>query len=247
MKRFLSIFLLAISCASCAQSALTAIEQGQPANVLYRNEATFGIFAHSRGFGGEYKRLMHVTGTRKRLLEIQLLNMKHPKEYKVRYDGAGGTKSFYYGKLNSLIMLRGGVGYQTTLYGRAERKSVEIRMVTTAGPNITFAKPVYLYVFKENITAPVIEKYDPEQHTLNNIAGRAPMLYGFGNMKIYPGAYAKMGFSFEYADYSNEVKALEAGVVVDGFIVPVPIMANVRKEQVFVTLYLGFSFGKKWF
>ncbi|HEY1039014.1 MAG TPA: hypothetical protein VGF30_06385 [Bacteroidia bacterium] len=247
MKIIYSILFFVFTLGGMAQSAVTAIAQGEEVNVLYRNEAVGGIFAHSRGFGAEYKRLKHVTGKRKRFMEFQLLNMRHPKEYKVRYEGVGGSKSFYYGKLNSLFMLRGGVGFQNSLYERSERKSVEIRMATSAGPNITFAKPVYLYVFKENQPSPVIEKYNPEEHTLNNIAGRAPALYGFGNMKIYPGAYAKMGFSFEYADYSNEVKAIETGVVVDAFLVPVPTMANVKKEQVFVTLYLGFVFGKKWF
>jgi hypothetical protein len=66
-------------------------------------------------------------------------------------------------------------------------------------------------------------------------------------MRIYPGGYAKMGFSFEYGEYSNEVKAIEVGVVVDGFIAPVPTMARVKNEQILVTLYLGFVFGKKWF
>ncbi|MDP2388475.1 MAG: hypothetical protein Q8M29_19030 [Bacteroidota bacterium] len=247
MKQIFSIILFFFCIGTFAQSAITAVAQGEEINVLYRNEATGGIFAHSRGFGAEYKRLKHVTGKKKRFMEVQLLNMKHPKEFKVRYEGVGGSKSFYYGKLNSLFMLRGGIGFQRTLYERSERKSVEIRMSTSFGPNLTFAKPVYLYVFKENLTSPVIEKYDPELHTLTNIAGRAPSLYGFGNMRIYPGAYGKMGFSFEYADYSNEVKALEAGVVVDAFPVPVPTMANVKREQVFVTLYLGIVFGKKWF
>jgi hypothetical protein len=247
MKSIFGILLFMFSLGAFAQSAITAVAQGEDVNVLYRNEAVGGIFAHSRGFGAEYKRLKHVTGTKKRFMEFQLLNMKHPKEYKVRYDGNGGSKSFYYGKLNSLFMLRAGIGFQRTLYERSERKSVEIRMSTSLGPNLTFAKPVYLYVFEENLPSPVIAKYDPEKHDLTSIAGRAPALYGFGNMKIYPGAYAKMGFSFEYADYSNEVKAIETGVVIDAFPVSVPTMAHVKREQVFVTLYIGFVFGKKWF
>lgn len=247
MFKVFAILFLFFTSFCFSQSAPEALEQGKDINVLLRNEAVGSVFAHSRGFGFGYQRLIHVTGTKKRLFEISLLNMKHPKEYKVKYEGIGGNKSFYYGKLNNLYMLRSGVGYQTTLYERAERKSVEIRMTTTLGANINFAKPVYLYVFKENLTSPIIEKYNPDVHTLYDIAGRAPSIYGLGNMRIYPGAYAKMGFSFEYGEYSNEVKAIETGVVVDAFILPVPTMAHVRKEQVFVTLYVGFVFGQKWF
>jgi len=247
MFKIYTISFLLLTALCFSQSAPEALAQGQDVNILLRNESTGSIFIHARGFGADYKRLYHVTGTRKKFYEISLLNMRHPKEYKIKQEGVGGNKSFYYGKLNSLFMLRGGLGYQKILYERAERKSIEIRMNTSFGANITFAKPVYLYVFKENLLQPIIEKYNPDEHNLSNIAGRAPALYGFGNMTVYPGGYAKMGFSFEYGEYSDEVRAIETGVVVDAFIVPVPIMAHVRKEQVFVTLYVSFVFGQKWF
>lgn len=243
LTTYIMLFCIA---AAFGQSTQEAIAIGQPVNVLYRNESTIGLMVHTRGFGAEYKRLMHVTGKRKRFFEVQALNMRHPKEFKMKIDGVSGSKSFYYGKLNTLTFFRGGFGYQTTLYERAERKSVEVRMSTSMGPVLAFAKPVYLYVYEENFTSPVIEKYDPERHNLSNIVGRAPLLYGLSNMRIYPGAYAKLGFSFEFSEYANEVRALEIGVVADGFLVPVPIMAHVRKEQVFVGLYLAFSFGRKW-
>lgn len=241
------ILLLLATGTAFSQSAVTALQQGEELNVLYRNEAVGAITAHSRGFGASYKRLKHVTGTRKKFFEIDVLNMRHPKEYKVHYDGKGSTKGFYYGKLNSIFMVRSGIGFQNTLYERAERKSVEIRCSYSIGPNLTFAKPVNLYVFVENQKDPVIQQYDPDKHKLENIAGRAPFIYGFDKTKIYPGGYAKLAFSFEYADYSNEVKAIETGVIADIFPVAVPTMAKYKKEQYFVTLYISFVFGKKWF
>jgi hypothetical protein len=244
---FIIILLLAITDGLFSQSALTAIEQGQDVNVLYRNEAVGALTAHSRGFGASYKRLKHVTGTRKKFLEVDVLNMRHPKEYKVHYDGKGSTKGFYYGKLNSIFLIRSGIGFQNTLYERAERKSVEIRCSYSIGPSLTFAKPVNLYVFVENQKDPVIRQYDPDVHKLDNIAGRAPFIYGFDKTKIYPGAYGKLSFSFEFADYSNEVKAIETGVVADVYPVAVPTMAKYKKEQFFLTLYISFVFGKKWF
>ena len=230
-----------------AQSANTALEQGQELNVLYRNEAVGGIIVHSRGFGLTYKRLKHVTGKRKRFIEFDLLNMRHPKEYKVHFGGKGAAKSFYYGKLNSVFVLRSGVGFQNVLYQRAERKSVEIRCSYSVGASIAFAKPVYLYVFHDNEKDPFIEQYDPSKHTLDNIAGRAPFINGFDRMSVHPGAYAKLGFSFEFADYSNEVKAIEIGAIVDAYPNAVAIMAYNPKEQAFVTLYATFVMGKKWF
>jgi len=247
MIKRLIIFFYFLPCILFSQIATSPLDQGQDLNVLYRNEACGSVFAHTRGWGIQYARLKHVTGTRKRILEFSVANMKHPKEYKLKYEGISGNKSFYYGKLNSLIMLRSGIGIQQILYERSERKSLEVRMSTVLGCNLALVKPVYLYVFKDNLITPIIERYNPIEHNLSNIAGRAPMLFGFSNLTVRPGAYAKLGFSFEYGDYSNEVKAIETGVLVDVFPLPVATMAKIPQEQVFITLYLSFVFGKKWF
>lgn len=248
MKRILFIFyFLSQSGAIYSQSALSAIQSGQDVNVLYRNERTFGFFVHSRGFGAEFKRLKHVTGKSKRFIEFQLLNLRHPKEIKLKMEGKGGNKGFYYGKLTNVFISRVGLGFQKTLYERAERKSVEVRMNYSLGSSIAFQKPVYLYIFKENYFDPIIERYNPAEHNLTNISGRAPFVYGLNNLTVNPGAYAKLGFSFEFADYSNEVKAVETGIIADVFPLGMQMMADNPKEFATVTLYVSFYLGKKWF
>ena len=72
MKRFSYTFLVLFLSSLCfSQSTSQAIVNGQDPNVLYRNEMSFGVFAHSRGFGINFMRAKHVTGTRKRLLEVE--------------------------------------------------------------------------------------------------------------------------------------------------------------------------------
>ena len=52
MKQFSYSFLLLFLSSLCfSQSTSQAIANGQDPNVLYRNEMSFGVFAHSRGFG----------------------------------------------------------------------------------------------------------------------------------------------------------------------------------------------------
>ena len=109
-----------ISCETLfSQSAQQALDQGKDVNVLFRNEATGGIYMHSRGFGAIYRRYWHVTGKLKRLIEFEGLNMRHPKQTPIKSDGGG--KSYDYGKLNALLFIRGGFGFQRTLYERAVR------------------------------------------------------------------------------------------------------------------------------
>lgn len=250
IKGFIYSFLFLFLGNLCfSQSTSQAIANGQDPNVLYRNEMSFGVFAHSRGFGLNFMRAKHVTGTRKRLFEIEALNMKHPKEIKVS-NNADNSKRFNYGKLNSILLFRAGVGYQTTIFKRADRKSVEIRSAYFLGANVTFAKPNYILVYRESASGNKFQesvKYDPEVHTIDSISGKGPMLDGLGELKVYPGFYAKANLSFEYAPFSNKVKAIETGVIFDYYPKALPIMAHNPAENFIVTLYVGFVFGKKWF
>ncbi len=250
IKRFSYTFIAFLLCSVCfAQSTTQAIESGQDPNVLYRNEMSFGIFAHSRGFGVNLMRAKHVTGTRKRLLEIEALNMKHPKEIKVS-NNTDNSKRFTYGKLNNILLFRAGVGYQTTIFKRSDRKSVEIRTSYYVGGNLTFAKPNYILVYRENSAGTKFQesiRYDPEIHSIDSISGKGPLFDGITEMKVYPGLYAKLNLSFEYAPFSNKVKAIETGVILDYYPKALPIMANNPAENFIVTLYVGFVFGKKWF
>lgn len=244
-----SIIFLFVFALCSAQSTSQAIANGQDPNVLYRNELSCGIFAHSRGFGINVMRARHVTGTRKRLLEVQALNMKHPKEIKVS-NTADNSKRFVYGKMNNILLFRVGVGYQTTIFKKADRKSVEIRTSYYLGGNITFAKPTYILVFRENSAGnkfPQSVRYNPAVHTIDSISGRGPLVDGLAETRIYPGAYAKINLSFEYAPYSNKVKAIETGLIFDYYPVGLPIMAHNPAENFILTIYVGFVFGKKWF
>jgi hypothetical protein len=232
-----------------SQSTQDVLNAGGDVNVLFRNEASFGIFAHSRGFGLNYMRAKHVTGTRKRLMEVQVLNLKHPKEIKVT-NSIDNSKRFVYGKLNNIMILRGGVGYQTTIYKKADKKSVEIRSSYFIGGNLSFAKPSYILVYRQSITGVKYQesvRYNPEIHTVDSIGGRGAWLDGVGQLKVYPGFYAKVNMSFEYAPYSNKVKAIETGVIFDFYPNALPIMARNPSENYIITLYVGFVFGKKWF
>lgn len=250
VKHFLYSFLILFISSLCfSQSTSQAIASGQDPNVLYRNEMSFGIFAHSRGFGLNFMRAKHVTGTRKKLFEIEALNMKHPKEIKVS-NNTDNSKRFIYGKLNSILLFRVGVGYQTTIFKRSDRKSVEIRTSYYLGGNLTFAKPNYVLVYREsNIGTKFQEsvRYDPNVHTIDSISGKGPLVDGLAEMKVYPGLYAKVNLSFEYAPFSNKVKAIETGVIFDYYPKALPIMAHNPAENFIVTLYVGFVFGKKWF
>ena len=84
------------------------------------------------------------------------------------------------------------------------------------------------------------------KHYIDNIYGRAPFTDGLGQIKPYPGVYAKLGFMFEYGKWHDDVKCIEAGVSFDGYGKEVPIMALTDNNQFYVNFYINLLYGRKW-
>lgn len=231
---------------------LSRLQSGEDLKVLYRNESSFGLFVHSAGgIGIAYRRGYHVHGTRKRMLELEAQNFRHPKEIKSVNSYYENSKGFLYGKLNSFLLLRPGLGFQNILFEKTEKKNVEIRYSYFVGATLAFAKPVYLEIIiptaDPSIKSISTERYNPDEHFPSDIYGKAPFFKGIGQTRVYPAGYAKIALSFEYGKRYNVIKAIETGAVVDVYPVALPMMAFSKKQQMFVSLYLKMVWGKKWF
>ena len=259
MKIFFFIIFLFHSIAIIfAQGNATGIapttKQNDDVQFLYRNEQEFGAVIHSSGWGINYRKCRHVTGYKKRVLEAEFVTLSHPKEFKLQVRDVG-TKGYFYGKQFTVDILRGGYGYHKIITGKSDRRGVELRLLTLVGPSIAFAKPVYVNVIYPDPLRPPpfydirTEKYDSNnpRHTTENIVGRASYFHGFNEMNFFPGAFFKLGLSFEHANLDDDIKLLETGITVDAFYKTIPIMANTKNNQVYVNVYLNIMFGKKWF
>ncbi|MEO6883303.1 MAG: hypothetical protein ABI199_04675 [Bacteroidia bacterium] len=233
-------------------STPTASEQGPDLNVLYRNSGTFGIMIHTNGFGINYRRGKHVTGYKERIWEIEGLNMSDPKQTKTQNPTFPNSKGYYYGKMNALLILRTGLGYQNILYRKNIPNSVEIRYSYYGGFSLGMAKPVYLQIlhassYQQNQYVLSTEKYVPGQDLIDSIYGSAPYFTGFSEIQFHPGVYGKLGISMDYADRHDAVKSIEAGIIADAYPTAIPMMAYETPKHVFLTLYIDFLFGKRWF
>ena len=227
----------------------TRLKNGEDLNMQYLNEGSFSVFVHSAGgIGIGYRRGFKMSANRNRMIEIEAQNLKHPKEVRMVSAIRDNGKGFVYGKLNSFLLFRPGLGYQNVLYQKSDKKSVEIRSSYYLGATINLAKPIYL-VIKNNQTDNTVftERYDPAKDSLGNIFGKADFFYGIDKTKIYVGGYAKFALSFEYADRYNGIRAIETGVIADIYPQVIPMMAYIKNQQAFAELYLKIIWGKKWF
>jgi hypothetical protein len=228
------------------------MENGTTFNVIYKHDASGKIYANTRGLGFSFRRSKHVTAQTRSFYEIDGQNLRHPKEVKLTGD-ASDKKRFVYGKISNVLLLRGGIGLQNVLYGKADNKAVEVRYSYSFGPVFAFAKPYYVNVYKNRgaggSTQSTFIKFDTENFYKDSgvVVGRAPFSKGLDEIKIYPGLSGKLNLSFEYAPYTNLIRAVETGICLDYFPKALPLMARNPSENLVLTIYVGFVFGSKWY
>lgn len=216
--------------------------------VLLKKEVSGGITIHVLGMGMNFRKGVNKTFFNSRIFEIEGVSMKHPKQVRVVNPYYYNAKSYVYGKLNHVYILRVGYGFKKLLNRKPYWGGVELRLLYMGGVSIAFAKPVYLIFWDPNNPYVTVEqKYNPNNpfHNGDYIYGRAPFIDGLGELKIYPGVYTKAGLNFEFGTLNSKIRALEAGAVFEFFPIAIPIMAFNPPQNFFLTFYINFSLGKR--
>jgi hypothetical protein len=214
-----------------------------------KNEVVVGGLVHQNGLGLFFRRGIHKTGYIKKMYEVEAVSMTSPKELSIVNPAFPSGSSFVYGKLNSLLIVRTGYGLQKVLYSKAERAGVEVKYNYFGGISWGLLKPVYLDILHASPFGDYdirTEKYDPQKHAVDSIYGKASFFNGMSQMQVYPGLYGKFGLNFEFGAYEDVVKALEVGVVVDAYLKPIPIMANIPNNNIYLSFYISFMYGGRW-
>ncbi len=225
-------------------SASIVFSQGELAEkdeIFFKNEASMGFRLNTNGWSINYRRGTFVNPKNKNLWELEYNTIKHAKETKqFFYSLETSTKRYVYGKKNYCFDLRSGVGRQKTLYKKADKNSVEIRLITFTGGSLALLKPIY-YVVNDNGTVR-IERFEGS-HQQGTIENREPFIRGITETTINPGLYFKVGISFEYSKYEKQLSALEIGINSYAYLKKMDIMAEVPNHRLFVTLFLNYRMG----
>lgn len=231
---------------------ISGSENGTNLNVLYRSDKSAKIYSSTRGLGFLYRKSKHVNAKTRSYYEIDIQSLRHPKEY-ITVGTATNRKRFTYGKLNTTYLLRASLGLQNVLFGKGDIKAVEVRYSYSLGPILAFAKPYYVQVYSTaNATGAqqtTLIKFNDADFAADTplVIGRGAYSDGLSEMKLYPGLSGKFNLSFEYAPYTNLIRAIETGVTVDYFPKALPLMLHNPAENVMITIHIGFVFGRKKF
>jgi hypothetical protein len=216
--------------------------------IVLRNERTYGATISTKGFGADFCYAKRINAFKKTLYTVELSQVKHEKEIKITYSSSQQIgSSFVYGKLNSLVSLRGGIGLQKELFKKQDKGGISIRYFYSFGPSIGFLKPVYYDVWvpemnADSVPIQVLRRMKFESHIV--VEKKAPFYVGMKETTIIPGAYGKIGFTFEFGKSDAIFNAIETGIVVEAFVKKAPIMANDYNHWIFPAFYLTYRFGK---
>jgi hypothetical protein len=219
------------------------------ARTLFNQQAVGGLSAHSEGWGFFYRRAKIKDIYIKLFYEAEAVTMHDEHEYKTTNTSQPDATGYYFGKLNGMEAIRLGGGVSRMIWRKNDLSCVQIDAVYCAGFSFAILKPVYLDILVNGPggePTPLPQEYNPSLDTPNNIYGRASVFDGLTQLTFYPGVYMRGGLNFDFANRHKSVKALEVGVVVDGYKNVIPMMAYAQNNQVFANLYMSISFGKRW-
>jgi hypothetical protein len=250
LRTILITLALLLGAVSFAQKEQSMYDDAS--RTLYSREVYGGPLVHGDGWGGTLRYGKYVTARNCVMYGLDIVSMKHPKEIKSFNPWYQDARGYFYGKLNSMFIIRPTYGGKHRVTEKVRKSGVEVNYLWGIGPSLGFLKPVYLQIGTPGDYPYVsisTERYDPDKHFANNIFGRASWFKGLGETRIYPGAFGRFAFNFEYAGDNTGVRALEVGASMDAYGQKLPIMADLGgpdiNKQFFFEFYLAVEFGSK--
>ena len=226
--------------------------------ILYKEETAVDLTIHTNGFaiGMNFGKIQ--TYYKTKYFHVNLGVLKHPKEYRQPVNFQSGTSairsnsSFTYGKKNNLIVARAGYGVKRYFSEKAKRKGVAVGISYEGGASLGVLKPYFLELSRlegDGTEKIVVEKYSDENAdeflNISSIQGSGPFFKGFGNISIAPGFHGKIAMHFSLGAFDQFVRAVEVGIMMDGYFRKMPIMLIDRNQSIFLNAYLTVQLGKR--
>lgn len=230
--------------------------------IVYRRELAGEVRVHTNGFlvGVNVGKINAYNKTSYYHFSVGML--KDPREKKqnrnLSFRFPDRSRSFTFGKQNSVIALRGSKGVRKYLSEKAKRKGIAVGYDYSFGPSIALLKPSYLEIIKVPENGPPNQrttesvKYSEETAdvflSFNDIYGGSGFAMGLDEISIVPGIQGKLGVFFSVGAFDEVVKSVELGIMGDLYIRPLAIMVEtdqISNKPYFVNLYANFTFGKR--
>ena len=228
------------------QKVNNLIRQAEEGVLVYNKQSIFGIQARTNGYGIFYELGRMKTNRKTNIYRIDLTEIKSRKEEKLMGGGIVFGNPFIYGKVNYFYPLTLGFGQQYILGQKGNKNGVAVSAVYNGGLSLGLLRPYYLTV-EDNGQQRTI-KYSVEDSAIflgQDITGGAGFGKGWNEIKIKPGAFAKVAMRFDYGRFNEAVSGLEIGMSLEAYASKIPIMLLQKDKRLFFQGYIAVLFGRR--
>ena len=223
------------------------IRQAEEGVLVYRKQSIFGLQAKTNGYGAFYELGRMKTNRKTNIYRIDITETKSAKEEKLLGGGIIFGNPFIYGKVNYFYPVTLGFGQQYILGQKGNKNGVAVSAVYNVGLSLGLLRPYYLTVEDSTGRLRTI-KYSKQDSLLflgGSISGGGGFGKGWGEIKIKPGAFAKVAMRFDYGRFNEVVSGLEIGMSLEAYASKVPIMLLQKDRRLFFQGYVAVLFGRR--
>lgn len=214
--------------------------------VIYKRENSGYMEFRNNGWGAGYRINRFKTGYSMRSYDISFSVVKDIKQIKSNFTGSYANR-YYYGKMIHFYNFKFLYGNQKVITTKPYWGGVEFRRNFYSGINLGIGIPIWVYIYNYNdFDNHLLVQFDPSIHDQQDIQAKGPFVKGLNDFKVYPALSFKYGINAEYGIYSEITKAVEIGIQLDLYPIPVQIMAYKDPTYFMISGYLGFHFGKRY-
>lgn len=218
-------------------------KQEEEGEVVFNKQSVFGLKLATDGFGLSYEFGKYQTTKKSLLFQFEFNEKRHPKEKKIPLFDGIGFSSVVFGKTNNFYQTKLGVAQQMRIGGKGNKNGVAVSGIWGGGLTIGLEKPYMVNVAINNqeqrSTFPTIVD------SLYPIIGAAGPFVGWKNVKVNPGAHAKIAMRFDYGRFNETVTAIEIGLMGEIYSKKVSQLTYVDKKQFFFSGYLSILLGRR--
>lgn len=232
------------------------IRQQEEGALVFNKQNVFGLKLNTDGWGLIYEKGIMKNVKVTNLFSLEFAEKKHPKESKQSYQVANGpfiafSTPYVYGKQNIFYQLKPGFAQQRLIGGKTNRNGVAVHAIYGGGISIGLERPYYVTVRGGTSNNPSTQdiKYSQPDSALfltpGNIIQGTGFKYGWRDMKVVPGAHAKVAIRFDYGRFNELVSAIEIGLNAEVYSREINIMLLNPADRFFFNSYVAILFGKR--
>jgi len=227
--------------------------------IIYKKEWSVDLRLHENGAAIAYNIGTIKSYNRTNFYHLELGFTKDERERtQSKISMLNRSGSYAFGKINSVINVRGGVGVKRYLSEKEKRNGLAVALSYEIGPSLALLKPYFLdLIYVENFNEQRVVTIRSERYSESNaelflddssINDRSSFFRGFDQISVRAGVQGKLGLHLAMGAFDEYVKAFETGIMFDIYPSKIPILLEteaIPNRRFFFRLYLNFQFGKR--